>query len=222
MNQCPLHRPWALTFSYGRALQASALKAWCGKKENGKACQEEFIKRALVRVNIHQNVDKVIACSDVLHRCWIVNIKLQCCVVHSIIQSLFFASYRLTTWPARANMFPLEAAVPAEIHCLWLTTLIKHGHSPFHLPATFIMLPWKRSCPLCHHLTALLQRKKKGVKKKKFLWVVAAAGRSTKNVLPPFPYLLFVNTFSQVKIPTLFLHKLYFFFPWSDSTKCSV
>ncbi|CAB1440044.1 unnamed protein product [Pleuronectes platessa] len=47
MNQCPLHRPWALTFSYGRALQASALKAWGGKKENGKACQEEFIKRAL-------------------------------------------------------------------------------------------------------------------------------------------------------------------------------
>lgn len=51
MNQCPLHRPWALTFSYGRALQASALKAWGGKKENGKACQEEFIKRALVCVN---------------------------------------------------------------------------------------------------------------------------------------------------------------------------
>uniref|UniRef100_A0A8C7IMV6 Fructose-bisphosphate aldolase n=1 Tax=Oncorhynchus kisutch TaxID=8019 RepID=A0A8C7IMV6_ONCKI len=47
MNQCPLHRPWAITFSYGRALQASALKAWGGKPENGKACQEEFIKRAL-------------------------------------------------------------------------------------------------------------------------------------------------------------------------------
>lgn len=52
MNMCPLHRPWALTFSYGRALQASALKAWGGKKENGKACQEEFIKRALVRENM--------------------------------------------------------------------------------------------------------------------------------------------------------------------------
>uniref|UniRef100_A0A6Q2YZN1 fructose-bisphosphate aldolase n=1 Tax=Esox lucius TaxID=8010 RepID=A0A6Q2YZN1_ESOLU len=47
MNQCPLHRPWAITFSYGRALQASALKAWGGKPENGKACQDEFIKRAL-------------------------------------------------------------------------------------------------------------------------------------------------------------------------------
>ncbi|KAL4658339.1 fructose-bisphosphate aldolase A-like [Arapaima gigas] len=47
INNCPLHKPWALTFSYGRALQASALKAWGGKKENGKACQEEYIKRAL-------------------------------------------------------------------------------------------------------------------------------------------------------------------------------
>ncbi|XP_023648113.1 fructose-bisphosphate aldolase A [Paramormyrops kingsleyae] len=47
INQCPLRKPWALTFSYGRALQASALKAWGGKKENGKACQEEYIKRAL-------------------------------------------------------------------------------------------------------------------------------------------------------------------------------
>ncbi|XP_067285310.1 aldolase a, fructose-bisphosphate, b [Pseudorasbora parva] len=47
INQCPLIKPWALTFSYGRALQASALKAWGGKKENGKACQEEFVKRAL-------------------------------------------------------------------------------------------------------------------------------------------------------------------------------
>lgn len=49
INQCPLHRPWALTFSFGRALQASALKAWGGKKENGKACQDEYVKRALVR-----------------------------------------------------------------------------------------------------------------------------------------------------------------------------
>jgi len=54
MNQCPLKRPWALTFSYGRALQASALKAWGGKKENGKACQEEFIKRALVHLNVNE------------------------------------------------------------------------------------------------------------------------------------------------------------------------
>ncbi|XP_064180693.1 aldolase a, fructose-bisphosphate, b [Anguilla rostrata] len=47
MNMCPLYKPWVLTFSYGRALQASALKAWGGRKENGQACQEEYVKRAL-------------------------------------------------------------------------------------------------------------------------------------------------------------------------------
>jgi fructose-bisphosphate aldolase class I len=39
-------KPWALTFSYGRALQASVLKAWSGKAENVKAGQEELLKRA--------------------------------------------------------------------------------------------------------------------------------------------------------------------------------
>ena len=34
INKQPGPRPWALTFSYGRALQASVLKAWQGKKEN--------------------------------------------------------------------------------------------------------------------------------------------------------------------------------------------
>ncbi len=43
-------RPWALTFSYGRALQASVLRAWGGKKENVKAAQDELIKRASVSV----------------------------------------------------------------------------------------------------------------------------------------------------------------------------
>ncbi|XP_054718033.1 fructose-bisphosphate aldolase-like isoform X2 [Uloborus diversus] len=46
LNKYPGKKPWALTFSYGRALQASALKAWSGKKENVKAGQDEFLKRA--------------------------------------------------------------------------------------------------------------------------------------------------------------------------------
>ena len=49
INQFQGKKPWALTFSYGRALQASALKAWIGKKENVKAAQAEFLKRAKVR-----------------------------------------------------------------------------------------------------------------------------------------------------------------------------
>ena len=38
--------PWKLTFSYGRALQAAAQKAWGGKPENLKAGQAAFAHRA--------------------------------------------------------------------------------------------------------------------------------------------------------------------------------
>jgi fructose-bisphosphate aldolase class I len=37
---------WNLTFSYGRALQQTALKAWSGKAENLKLAQESFIEKA--------------------------------------------------------------------------------------------------------------------------------------------------------------------------------
>lgn len=39
-------RPWALTFSYGRALQQSVLKAWQGKAENVQAAQAALLERA--------------------------------------------------------------------------------------------------------------------------------------------------------------------------------
>lgn len=48
MNQIEdIRRPWFLSFSFGRALQNSAIKAWNGKDENVKAGQEALIKRAL-------------------------------------------------------------------------------------------------------------------------------------------------------------------------------
>ena len=37
---------WNLTFSYGRALQQSALKTWSGKIENVTDAQEAFIEKA--------------------------------------------------------------------------------------------------------------------------------------------------------------------------------
>ena len=37
---------WNLTFSYGRALQSSALIAWSGKNENIPLAQEAFYQRA--------------------------------------------------------------------------------------------------------------------------------------------------------------------------------
>ncbi|HET7519508.1 MAG TPA: class I fructose-bisphosphate aldolase [Actinomycetes bacterium] len=38
--------PWQLSFSYGRALQAPALKAWKGDQANGPAAQQAFLHRA--------------------------------------------------------------------------------------------------------------------------------------------------------------------------------
>jgi fructose-bisphosphate aldolase class I len=38
--------PWALSFSYGRALQQSALQAWAGKAENGPTAQQVLYHRA--------------------------------------------------------------------------------------------------------------------------------------------------------------------------------
>nr|AXY94686.1 fructose-bisphosphate aldolase [Habrobracon hebetor] len=46
INKVPGKKPWALTFSYGRALQASVLRAWAGKADQINAGQDELIKRA--------------------------------------------------------------------------------------------------------------------------------------------------------------------------------
>ena len=39
-------QPWTLSFSYGRALQAPALKAWAGREENVEAAQAALAHRA--------------------------------------------------------------------------------------------------------------------------------------------------------------------------------
>ena len=46
MNQLP-DLPWQLSFSYGRALQASVLKAWKGDSANVSAAQQAFHHRAM-------------------------------------------------------------------------------------------------------------------------------------------------------------------------------
>lgn len=46
INNVPGIKPWALSFSYGRALQASVLSAWAGKAENGDAAKKAFLYRA--------------------------------------------------------------------------------------------------------------------------------------------------------------------------------
>jgi hypothetical protein len=49
INKYPGKKPWALSFSYGRALQASVLRAWAGSKDQVAAAQDELLKRAKVR-----------------------------------------------------------------------------------------------------------------------------------------------------------------------------
>ena len=46
MNALGETLPWKLSFSYGRALQAAALKAWGGNPANATAAQQAFLHRA--------------------------------------------------------------------------------------------------------------------------------------------------------------------------------
>ncbi|KAJ9048717.1 hypothetical protein DSO57_1032082 [Entomophthora muscae] len=46
MNKVPELKPWALTFSYGRALQATVLKVWKGDTANVKAAQDALLVRS--------------------------------------------------------------------------------------------------------------------------------------------------------------------------------
>ena len=48
INRLPEKGPWELTFSYGRGLQATPLKAWGGKPENVTKAQEVLLYRAQV------------------------------------------------------------------------------------------------------------------------------------------------------------------------------
>lgn len=41
-----IRHPWFLTFSFGRALQNSAIKTWGGHDENVPAAQTAFLTRA--------------------------------------------------------------------------------------------------------------------------------------------------------------------------------
>ncbi len=46
INRLPDKGPWELTFSYGRGLQTTPLKAWGGNPANVKRAQEAFLHRA--------------------------------------------------------------------------------------------------------------------------------------------------------------------------------
>jgi len=68
MNQVEdIPHPWALSFSFGRALQASALKAWGGKKENWVAGQNAFLARAKANSEASQGIGDIAAKGESLY-----------------------------------------------------------------------------------------------------------------------------------------------------------
>jgi len=62
MNAMPGRKPWTLSFSYGRALQASTIKAWAGKPENVSHAVDVFIKRA--KANSEAQLGKYLGATD--------------------------------------------------------------------------------------------------------------------------------------------------------------
>ena len=46
LNATAEKQPWVLSFSYGRALQASVLQAWRGEAANQSIAQQTLFKRA--------------------------------------------------------------------------------------------------------------------------------------------------------------------------------
>ena len=54
--------PWSVTFSYGRALQQSTLKAWAGKEANIGAAQKALLARA--QANSEASLGKYVAGSQ--------------------------------------------------------------------------------------------------------------------------------------------------------------
>jgi len=46
INLHPGKKPWTLSFSYGRALQSSILKAWKGEAKSVDAAREVYLQRA--------------------------------------------------------------------------------------------------------------------------------------------------------------------------------
>ena len=61
INQVSKNNPWALSFSYGRALQATVLQAWAGKSENIKAAQAELFKLAEVSNSLLRIISPICA-----------------------------------------------------------------------------------------------------------------------------------------------------------------
>lgn len=96
INQYPGRKPWTLTFSYGRALQASVLAAWAGKPQNVQVAQDQLMQRAQVK-ETNSNI---------------------------LISSVLI--FRLTVLLPKVNIKVVLVVQPVINHCLKLIETIKH------------------------------------------------------------------------------------------------
>ena len=64
INVCPGPKPWALSFSFGRALQASVLKIWKGDDKNKADAQQQLLIRAQVKYSPGNIYFKAPNCSE--------------------------------------------------------------------------------------------------------------------------------------------------------------
>jgi len=71
INRYPGSKPWHLSFSYGRALQASCLEAWKGDKANVEAAQKAFLERA--KANSDANLGKYVGGSSTGNDLYVAN-----------------------------------------------------------------------------------------------------------------------------------------------------
>lgn len=59
INRVQAKKPWTLSFSFGRALQTSALNAWAGKADNVEKGQQELLNR--LKANSMASLGKYVA-----------------------------------------------------------------------------------------------------------------------------------------------------------------
>lgn len=139
INNCPLAKPWALTFSYGRALQASALNAWKGELNNEKAATEEFIKRAEVSVAPLTKCKPKPPPGRILDLTICPSLPLFC---------------RQTAWLLSASTSLLEVLAPLDSPSTWRTTPTKHKTAAFSCGLIVVLYLLCYSLSLLHHLQA--------------------------------------------------------------------
>lgn len=108
INQYPGKKPWALTFSYGRALQASVLKAWQGKVDNVANAQEQLLKRAQVNsllLFLSREMNDYFFSSFSRPMVWLLKVNMVVVLVAKLVLNLYMKPIEIIRF--ERNFFPI-------------------------------------------------------------------------------------------------------------------